>query len=310
MINKDNIPDMLYHYCSVETFMKIIENQTIRLSNIFKMNDYTEVIHILSYLSDDMLLEAYRKSPFNFTYNGKEDENAFPDIITDIKNNFEPSLTYISCYSESNDDLGQWRAYGDDGKGFAIGFDGRILSDIAQRCNLQITEVSYKDEDKSNFIKYNIVNNIIKSLRTANNDPNVNRSVVTYETMVMIIINSHMSAVFGSAVRFKNYAFVNEKEWRLFLNTSITSAYAELSPYIHKLNYGDYYIKRVDFINKNGAIVSFMDLGFESNKSVIKQIIIGPCSRINKKDIDLDLFLRFNGFSVSIDKSDIPYIGI
>jgi len=270
MLIQSNTPNTLYHYCSVETFMKIIENKTIRLSNIFKMNDYTEIIHILSYLNEDMLIEAYKKLPFHFTYKGKEDEDAFIDIIYDINKEFQPSLTYISCYSECSDDLGQWRAYGDDGKGFAIGFDRRILFDIAQECNLQITKVSYDDEEKIDFIKDNILTYILDYLRKAKNDSNVNNSILKYETLVMTMINSHISAIFGSAVQFKNNAFLNEKEWRLFLNTSINSAYTDLSPYTHKLNYGEYTLKRVTFNNNNNIIVSFMDLCFESNKSVIK----------------------------------------
>jgi hypothetical protein len=34
--------DTVYHYCSLETFLNIINNKTIRLSDINKSNDYLE----------------------------------------------------------------------------------------------------------------------------------------------------------------------------------------------------------------------------------------------------------------------------
>ena len=34
---------------------------------------------------------------------------------------------FVCCFSTNGDDLGQWRAYADDGKGYALGFDGPAL---------------------------------------------------------------------------------------------------------------------------------------------------------------------------------------
>ena len=38
--------------------------------------------------------------------------------------------TYFCCFSESSDLLSQWRAYGNDGQGVAIGFNAKLLSKI------------------------------------------------------------------------------------------------------------------------------------------------------------------------------------
>lgn len=45
-----NRPDIVYHYCSLDTFYKIISNATIRLSNVIKTNDREEMVYILPYL--------------------------------------------------------------------------------------------------------------------------------------------------------------------------------------------------------------------------------------------------------------------
>lgn len=38
------MPDTLYHYCSLSTFMVIIESKTLHLSEIGKSNDYMELV--------------------------------------------------------------------------------------------------------------------------------------------------------------------------------------------------------------------------------------------------------------------------
>lgn len=40
MYRKVLMIDIIYHYCSLETFVQIIKNKTIRLSDLNKTNDY------------------------------------------------------------------------------------------------------------------------------------------------------------------------------------------------------------------------------------------------------------------------------
>ena len=50
-----NIEKIIYHYCSIDIFLTIIENQELWVSDIFKMNDSSEE----KYLED--LLRFYLK---------------------------------------------------------------------------------------------------------------------------------------------------------------------------------------------------------------------------------------------------------
>lgn len=36
----------IYHYCSLDTFLKIVQNKSTRLSDIEKSNDYAERIYM------------------------------------------------------------------------------------------------------------------------------------------------------------------------------------------------------------------------------------------------------------------------
>jgi hypothetical protein len=40
--------ELLYHYCSAEAFHAICTNKTIRMSDLFTMNDYLELQGLLS----------------------------------------------------------------------------------------------------------------------------------------------------------------------------------------------------------------------------------------------------------------------
>lgn len=50
---------------------------------------------------------------------------------------------FICSFSSCGDDLGQWRAYADNGRGYALGFDGRVLENGYTRTATPNTEAFY-----------------------------------------------------------------------------------------------------------------------------------------------------------------------
>ncbi|MCL2790807.1 MAG: hypothetical protein FWD79_09215 [Desulfobulbus sp.] len=49
---------IVYHYCSLSTFMKIVEGKSLWLTSIDKMNDYAEggwFVHIINKLCSEKL---------------------------------------------------------------------------------------------------------------------------------------------------------------------------------------------------------------------------------------------------------------
>jgi len=111
--------ESLYHYTTFESFWKILENGTIKLSSILGLND---------------------KSELNFT-----------DLST-IKQNYHPtrmnkfSRTFIFSLSKLEDNLNQWRLYGDDGQGVCLFFKPKNIFSIARDPNLQLREIFYGDD--------------------------------------------------------------------------------------------------------------------------------------------------------------------
>ena len=51
--------ESVYHYCSIETFLKIIQGRMLRLSDIQKSNDYAERIYM-----ENIIHKGYLKENF------------------------------------------------------------------------------------------------------------------------------------------------------------------------------------------------------------------------------------------------------
>lgn len=112
----------LYHYTDARGLEGIIKSGTIWFTDHRHMNDPSELVHgiELAYLvADDPDLNAdQRVEAFLKTF-----KSMFKHA------NFKSTLEFfVASFSRCRDDLGQWRSYADNGRGFAIGFSPRIFS--------------------------------------------------------------------------------------------------------------------------------------------------------------------------------------
>jgi Protein of unknown function (DUF2971) len=132
----------LYHYTDARGLKGIIESGTIWFTDYRHMNDPSELVHGMEFahlvandpdLNADQRVEAFLKT--------------FSGMFKHAK--FQATLDFfIASFSRSRDELGQWRAYADNGRGFAIGFSPRIFSITNKRPDGKPPEfvgpVSYK----------------------------------------------------------------------------------------------------------------------------------------------------------------------
>ena len=102
-------PPVIYHYCTSESFLSIIEEKSLWLSAADYTNDYEETKCIDKYI--DEIAHSLRDGI---------NDNAIDNILTNYKK-FKDK-PFIACFSERGDMLSQWRAYTADGTGVAIGF--------------------------------------------------------------------------------------------------------------------------------------------------------------------------------------------
>ena len=120
--DKTTIKAPLYHYTDGRGLKGIIESGQIWFTDYRHLNDPSELVHGI-----DMAHDVARMLATGADGRVQMFLEMFIDLFKHA--NFERTLEFfIASFSRVRDDLGQWRAYADNGRGFAIGFAPRMFS--------------------------------------------------------------------------------------------------------------------------------------------------------------------------------------
>lgn len=329
MSDKVKVPKVLYHYCSLETFCNIIKNKSIWLSDLSRTNDSKELIWLKEIVKREVVPQIQsQKLEEHGGVASAPSEWKLADVL--LKYASLQVSCWGFCLSGRADSLGQWRGYGDDGAGIAIGFDGEKLDKMLPQkeqiesddISLTLMYVNYgnnndEDSDDNNDnndngrkiieelkkeaainigAKREAIENLVNDLRNKQY-PEAKIS----ETVAQIIVMELLSMKKGPF--YKMNAFRDEDEWRI--------VYSMPRAMLSEKNLKDYgwpsglQFNKFDF---NDKFVSHLDIGFTKMKDVIKSITIGPKSKLTEQDIEL--ILRWNGVysdSIEIKKSEASY---
>ncbi|VDN49126.1 protein of unknown function [Petrocella atlantisensis] len=217
--------NILYHYCRIDTFMKIIHNKTIRVSDCSKTNDYSEIQWIATSMKNRIIDTIISDIEFSkiYDYNNELFDKVSKRISATIDvvflNNTRSMLTFVSCFSEEGDILSQWRGYADDGKGLSIGFNKEILLTFdTGGYNYFFKKVVYDNETQSEYVKNQIVE-LVNAYKNIEDEFDIPRLLNDFLFDVCLRI----SAFRNDSPFFKNNAFSEEKEWRLIINNHLSN---------------------------------------------------------------------------------------
>jgi hypothetical protein len=203
-------PPMLYHYTNDAGLAGIIESGRLWFSDIFSLNDPSELRHGLSIAINLLKSRASTARPEVATF-ASMFERFDLDAGIEAAGHF-----FICCFSGDGDDLGQWRAYADNGQGFALGFDTAQLEDaftkqkgrpVKQHSTFHVT---YDDADLTQIetALTNLIDPLISLPRTigVRGDP-------LHAYMMDLLIYHSMNVIRG-IMFFKHEAYKNEEEYR------------------------------------------------------------------------------------------------
>ncbi|UQR61186.1 DUF2971 domain-containing protein [Bradyrhizobium sp. C-145] len=112
----------LYHYTNADGFKGILESGSIWFTDYRHLNDPTELLHGIN-------LSHVAAQKIAAGADGRV--RLFLECLADMfrRDNFTGALEFfITCFSRARDDLGQWRAYADNGRGVAIGFSPSLFA--------------------------------------------------------------------------------------------------------------------------------------------------------------------------------------
>jgi hypothetical protein len=278
-------PSVLYHYCSIHGFKGIFENQSIWMSQLSLMNDSMEhrwlkqkALDRLAVLKEKhrwSILDAPEASIPSRFYSALE-------IQLQTVPHVEP---YCVCFSEDGDTLSQWRAYADDGKGFAIGFDSSSLSFPN---NTELYQVCY-DANKHATLVDDL---IAQHQQELPKDPS--------EEMLRDAAWQFHSALLGPSIYCKNPKFIEEREWRvvhepILVDNPIDGKTMWIGP-----------ASDSGFRVRDNQLLHYLMLPFE-HKSIVK-VMLGPKNPARTNTDTLRLLLQKCGFGhVTLAVSEASY---
>lgn len=172
-------PDIIYHYTTINGLKGIIENKNIWATNINHLSDWQEFKEFVT--------------PFLKRFQGTGLENAIEEIFS--RNS---RFIYVCSFSRKYDDLSQWRAYSPNANGFSVGFNYSKLKGMLPSGGLfKLYGCKYDNKSKEDEIKETIQNN------KKTEDPDV------HELHKIITTLSELAPC------YKNDKFKDEEEWRL-----------------------------------------------------------------------------------------------
>lgn len=308
---------IVYHYCSLETFIKIIQKPSLRMTNIIKSNDNMEIAYSLK--------EARAATLSILTNCGKKfpkvqetiENVSFDELFDEVIEKFNLSY-YAVCFSGNGDLLSQWRGYGNDGTGVALGFNAYYLSKLSlKESNFQYQPMNYGAEEIWENTQQNIAKNMKKICSKHN---------YTTSDIENILFNIVSDAIYTAAFS-KHHAFREEEEYRLVYfpfgdsrglqeRTSHSDDISNnryidkmLEHFQHDNHYGGFALSEPRFRVQNKQLVSYFELSFNEIKDVfLSEIVLGPKTKMN--DSDLKLLLMSQGYDLNylnIRQSDAPY---
>jgi hypothetical protein len=276
---------LIYHYCDASALMGMLKFKAAWATSTKYLNDTTE---LLSFTSNfEQHANRHRQNHAG---------EALADIVDFYRLTADTSQTqtiggdsFACCFSEAGDLLSQWRAYGNNGRGYAVGFDPRkIAALVSPRPTVNLRKITYGGPDE-----------------TAQVDDLFARFEPIVETHLQILDNTGwgrqsarnwLSMRFGEcllemAEEIKHPAFAEEREWRLYAHQN-----------------GD-----AQFRVSQDRIVPFkqIDLSSIENSQVlpIEEIVIGPRLDFDEAVVSLTTFTSTLGYGTSMKfrESSAPY---
>lgn len=259
-----------YYYCSLNTFLNIVKNRHIYLSDPLKMNDKSEIKWYLDRLNNEEPNANKYESVFDMMKMRSSIDFTFEELVESLNSKGQSSI-YIGCFSKEPDILSQWRAYAEDGKGVSIGFN---LEKLEMADNFMIREIIY-----ANNVVYDDVENDVECVADTIRTVLDEYKIATKEEQIEVFLHE----LIPELAKYKNPAFSEEKEIRLIYCDDM-----KFEKIIDR--YGAFNEKweskelEHDFrIIGSNNITEFVKLHFDPN--IIEEIYIGPKCLLSKNDI-------------------------
>ena len=289
--NNNIIDNTLYHYTDFGGLAGIIKNSEIWFTDYQHLNDPSELKYGID-LAHDVARDLATGSDLRI--------RCFLDCFVNL---FQQDIFYnnldffIASFSRERNDLGQWRAYADNGRGIAIGFSPSVfaVSDKVQDDRIPefVGPVRYSLSD----IGFRHLLYLKKASEIFLESVIENCELMSERSIRDLFIQNFIKEIIGSTLIWncltsKHPAYHNEREVRLVIMGMPSTLKTHT-----KTRFRGY--KRVPYIAQPFPI-------HEPNK--IAEIVVGPAAPIDAEKNIRDLIVTLGIKScIPIRRSGIPY---
>lgn len=283
-------PEIIYHYTNDVGLRGILETGQLWLSDIFNLNDPSELSHGFSHAVNILNDKAAKGPP--------ESQVFAKHFAAFHQGGMQGSAHYFVCsFSADGNDLGQWRAYADNGRGYALGFDAKALEDVFTNengvaiPNNSTFPVTYKDVVLAELHRQ-MIDSMFDLISLPHGKNLESASLHAYMKELSVTLSVH---VLRAALFFKHEAYRNESEYR-FLQIHR----ADVPPPEVKRRYRSY------------ELVKYREFDWKRLQAgALKQIVVGPAADPAKATrFAKDCLAACNVGNVEVVCSGIPYRAI
>jgi hypothetical protein len=255
---------------------------------MFDLNDPSEVRHGFSLAVSSLSAKAETGPPESKLFASQMD--AFG-----TQGGIQASAHYFVCsFSPDGDDLGQWRAYADNDRGYALGFDASALEDAYTKANGRPVQsnstihVTY--DDKQLAALHQQIVDLAFPLISLPRGRNLESSVLNeYMSTLSVLVCLH---TLRASLFFKHEAYRSEREYHFM-----------------QLHRADVAAPDVKLRARRHSFIRFREFDWKSvAPHALTHIIVGPAADFRRAERFAQECCRmFNTGSVKIIPSKIPY---
>ena len=276
----------VYHYTNSDGLLGIMKSQKLWATDSTFLNDSQEIKHGLE-IAEKVILDFEKNTTCPLS---KKILNCIKEWIYKYSDEI-----YIACFSESGDLLSQWKGYGSYGEGVSIKLDSRKLLRKERKfpfVNIAIKKVIYEIDVQNEIITSKINSTLEQARKILCEYPSHEDAVIKASA------GSAAYYIKNMAVRFKNSAFSEEKEWRAIYSNS---------------SHSEEGLQFINFRVANSEIVPYIELdicpsaGKKEWELPILEIIIGAKQDFQRAEKSISLMCKHFKLPLpKISKSTIP----
>ena len=211
-------PKVLYHYTSAAGLHGILDSRKMWATHVRFLNDPSELDYSIRLLRG--VLAQYRTDGVS-----KPVDRLFADFDQDANLLEDGGNAYAICFCAKGDVLSQWRAYGQGGGGYAIGFrSARMKFNLRGGPHFWLWRVIY-DEKKQVRLLRGAIDAAIKLISA---QP---RSVISDDLFIPNLAGVVRPVLANYCMTFKSSAFSEEQEWRAIYLSANANVDLKFRPY-------------------------------------------------------------------------------